>query len=56
MSRALNDLCSKMRPAVFELVARATEAQIPVLIIDTLRTPAEQAVNVAKGVSWTLKS
>ena len=56
MSRALNDLCPKMLPKAMELLARATEAQVPVLIVDTLRTPAEQKVNVAKGVSWTLNS
>jgi peptidoglycan L-alanyl-D-glutamate endopeptidase CwlK len=37
-------------------LARCTEAGIPVLIVDTLRTPAEQAENIRKGVSWTTNS
>jgi len=45
-----------MRPKAFELVARAVEAGIPVLIVDTVRTEAEQKENVAKGVSWTMNS
>lgn len=45
-----------MRLLVFELIARASERKIPVMIIDTLRTQAEQAVNVAAGTSWTFKS
>lgn len=56
MSRALDDLSSQMRPKAFELVARAAEAGIPVLIVDTVRTEAEQKEHVAKGVSWTLNS
>jgi len=56
MSRALDDLDSRLRPLVFELIARATEHKIPVMIVDTLRTEAEQAVNVANGTSWTLHS
>jgi hypothetical protein len=27
-----------------------------VVIVDTLRTPAEHAANLAKGVSWTTRS
>lgn len=53
MSRRLNDLSPRFRPLAVELLARLVEAQIPVLIIDTLRTPAEQAENLRKGVSWT---
>lgn len=56
MSRALNDLDSRFRPLAFELIARCAEAGIPVMIIDTLRTPEEQADNLVRGVSWTLKS
>lgn len=56
MSRALNDLSYRFKPAVFEFLARCTEAGIPLLIVDTLRTPAEQAANLAKGVSWTINS
>lgn len=39
-----------------ELLARTVEQQIPVVIINTLRTPEEQAANLAKGVSWTSNS
>lgn len=53
MSRALDDLSPRFRPLAFELLARFTEIGVPVLIVDTLRTPAEHAANLAKGVSWT---
>ena len=56
MSRSLNDLAPVFRPLAIELLARCVEAQIPVLIIDTLRTPAEHAENLRKGVSWTTRS
>ena len=56
MSRALDDLDDRMRPLAVELIARAAEHGIPVMIVDVLRTPAQQAINVAAGVSWTLKS
>jgi len=56
MSRALNDLSARFRPLAVELLARCVEAGIPVVIVDTLRTPAEHAVNLAKGVSWTTHS
>jgi len=53
MSRALDDLDDRFRPAAMELIARAAEAGIPVMIIDTLRTPAQHAINLANGTSWT---
>lgn len=56
MSRKLNDLAPTFRPLAFALLARLTEAGIPVLIVDTLRTPAEHAANLAAGVSWTTRS
>ena len=56
MSRRLNDLDPRFRPLAFELLARCVEAGICVRIIDTLRTPEEQAANLAKGVSWTKRS
>ena len=56
MSRAFDDLDPRFKPLAMELVARLCEAGIPVLIVDTLRTPAEHAVNLAKGVSWTKHS
>lgn len=53
MSRALNDLDPRFRQHVVEFLARCTEAGIPLMIVDTLRTPAEHAANLAAGVSWT---
>lgn len=51
MSRQLNDLAPVFRPLAFELLARFTEAGLVVLIVDTLRTPAEHQVNLANGTS-----
>lgn len=56
MSRALNDLSDRFRPKAFELLARLMEAGIPVLIVDTLRTPQEHQQNLANGTSWTKRS
>jgi peptidoglycan LD-endopeptidase CwlK len=56
MSRALDDLSRPMRTLTFELLARLVERGIFVMIVDTLRTPQEQAANIAKGVSWTSNS
>lgn len=56
MSRRLDDLSPAFRPKAVELLARLTEAGIAVMIIDTLRTPAEHRANLEKGVSWTLNS
>lgn len=56
MSRALNDLSESFRAKAIELLARCCEQGIPVVIVDTLRTPEEHAVNLAKGVSWTTRS
>ena len=56
MSRKLDDLTSEFKPKVFELLARMTERGFPVMIVDTLRTEAEHAANLAKGVSWTARS
>lgn len=56
MSRALDDLSPRFRPLAIELLARCVEQRLAVCIIDTLRTPAEQAANIAAGVSWTQNS
>ena len=55
-SRLLNDLDPRFRPQAFELIARACEQGTPVIVLDTLRTAAEQATNVANGVSSTFNS
>lgn len=56
MSRKLDDLSDRFKPKAIELLARLTEAKIPVLIVDTLRTQEEHERNLAKGVSWTKHS
>lgn len=56
MSRRLNDLSDRFRPKAIELLARLTEAGIPVLIVDTLRTPEEHAANLAAGTSKATRS
>jgi len=52
MSRALDDLDGRFQPVTFALIARAAEAGIPCMIIDTLRTSAQQVINLANGSSW----
>lgn len=54
--RDLNALVPDFRVKVFELLARATEAGVPVLIINTLRTDAEQAEAIRTGHSKVLRS
>ena len=56
MSRRLDDLSPRFKPLAMALLARTVEARIPVVIVDTLRTPAEHQANLAKGVSWTKHS
>lgn len=56
MSRKLDDLSSAFRPKAFELLARLVERGIAVMVIDTLRTPAEHAANLANGSSKTTLS
>ena len=56
MSRALNDLDPRFRPIVVELLARLTEAKLPVLIVETRRTAEQQAINIATGHSWVAHS
>jgi peptidoglycan L-alanyl-D-glutamate endopeptidase CwlK len=56
MSRRLDDLDPDFRRLAVELLARCCEQGIPLLIVDTLRTNAEQAANIRNGVSWTANS
>ena len=56
MSRALDDLDPRFKPLAMALLARLVEAKIPVLIVDTRRTPEEHEANLAAGVSWTTHS
>jgi peptidoglycan L-alanyl-D-glutamate endopeptidase CwlK len=56
LSRKLDDLHEDFRRIVFEFLARLVESDIHVRVIDTLRSPEEQADNIARGVSWTPNS
>lgn len=51
MSQDLNDLAPVFYPLACRLVAHAVNAGIQIQIINTRRTAAEQAVNVATGAS-----
>lgn len=56
MDKQLDSLQQLMRQRTFEFLSRLIEANIPVMIINTLRTKAEQDINIANGVSWTKNS
>lgn len=56
MSRSVDDLDPTFQPRAFELVARCTGRGVPLMIVDTLRTPEEQRANLARGVSKTQHS
>lgn len=56
MDRRLDSLEQLTRFRMFEFLARLTEANIPVMIINTLRTKEEQEKNIANGASWTPNS
>lgn len=49
----LDKLDLRFRPKAVELIARAAEWRVPVQIVQTLRTPEEQALFVRTGRSWT---
>lgn len=51
MSRSLDDIDEDERPWVFEFLARCTGASVPLMIVDTLRTAAEQAEAIRTGHS-----
>jgi D-alanyl-D-alanine carboxypeptidase len=56
VSRLLDDLDVSFKPLAFELLARLVEVGIPVLIVNTRRTAAEQAINISTGHSWVKHS
>lgn len=56
MSRRLDDLSPAFRPLADKFLAKLVEDGICVMVIDTLRTEAEHAENLRKGVSWTIRS
>lgn len=55
-SRLLSDLSPACRSKVVEMLAKLTEANIPVIIVETRRTQAEHEANIAAGKSWTQHS
>lgn len=56
MSRLLSDLAPAFRPKAYELLARFVEAKVPVLIVCTGRTQAEQDAALAAGTSKVKRS
>lgn len=56
MSRKLADLSPRFYPLATALIAQIVEATIPILILDTRRTPEEQAEAIRTGHSWTIHS
>lgn len=55
-SRKLDDLDPHFLPLACVFLARLVEARIPVVIIGTRRTQAEQDALVAAGYSWVPRS
>jgi hypothetical protein len=53
---SMADLASYFRPIAEDLIEQAEASGCPVTVINTLRTPAQQAINIANGVSWTTNS
>ena len=51
-SRSLDDLDPRFKPMAIELLARLVEAEIQVMIVQTLRTQVEHQANLAAGTSW----
>lgn len=56
MDRALDSLSSQFKPIIIDVLARLAERGIPVMIVQTSRTPEEQKANLASGASKVLLS
>ncbi len=56
MSKRLDDLSPEFKPFAVLFLARLVEEGIQVVIVDTLRTPEQQQINIRNGVSWTSNS
>jgi peptidoglycan L-alanyl-D-glutamate endopeptidase CwlK len=56
MIRDLAALSDRFRPYADRLLASAAVEGIPVTVIETLRSKAQQEINIARGVSWTRHS
>ncbi len=52
MDTALDSLDPVFKPLAMLLLARLVEARVPVLIVNTRRTQAEQDAAIARHVSW----
>jgi peptidoglycan L-alanyl-D-glutamate endopeptidase CwlK len=55
-SRSVSDLQPDVRRDCVLLMNKAAAEGMSVTLIDTLRSPAEQQVKIATGVSWTQNS
>lgn len=55
-SRSLDDLDSRLRPLAEQVISDCESAGVPVTIITTLRSEAEQADEIARHQSWTAHS
>lgn len=53
MSRFTDELDPRFCPLAMELLSQSELAGVPLRVIDMLRTPEEQDVNLANGTSWT---
>jgi peptidoglycan L-alanyl-D-glutamate endopeptidase CwlK len=56
MSKSLDDLTPTFKVKVEQLIKNLKDLGITVIVVDTLRTIAEQKQNIKKGVSWTMNS
>jgi len=54
--RSLDHLSDAFRPKAFEIIARCTAAGIAVMVIETLRSAAQHAEDIATGHSWVAVS
>jgi len=54
-SRSLSDLDSRFRPLAQQVIDACHAVSVPVTVITTLRSLAEQKSAIAHHVSWTLK-
>lgn len=52
----MDELASYFRPLAEQLVEQATQQGVDPVVVDTGRTPSEQQVKIAQGVSWTQNS
>ena len=56
MGRSLDELTSYMKPLAERLIELAIDAGLHPIVEDTGRTPDEQKMKLAQGVSWTTRS